>query len=143
MRKATIYAQDEPQGTVYILTRPTGQLLMADWPQPLLELEPDAVWTTSNTGDGVGSNYAFSCQDPYYEEVTSRDAARTRSNAGQERFHITKVSGLSVEVQPRQRDELVQDLWPAGRDQTSGHQDDPALGDGTWLDEAETGDNKP
>lgn len=40
---ATIQAIDEPESTVYVLRRPGHPPVMADWPQPLLEIAPDAV----------------------------------------------------------------------------------------------------
>ena len=40
---ATIQAVDEAESTIYILRRPGHEPVMAYWPQPLLEIAPDAV----------------------------------------------------------------------------------------------------
>jgi hypothetical protein len=139
VNQATIYAQDEPQGTIYILTRPNGTTLYHEWPHPLLELEPNAVWLESTTisNTGSGSSYAFTAIIPFSE---GRNNIRSiaRANWEEARLIHAKVPGLQEQVLPRQRDKLLQDLWAAGRGEGEGDQNDPALGLGERLAKAET-----
>jgi hypothetical protein len=49
--KPTIQAVDEPEGTIYVLRRPGRPPLYHSWPQPLLQLEPEAVRIFAWTGE--------------------------------------------------------------------------------------------
>lgn len=88
---ATIQAVDEPESTIYILRRPGHEPVMAHWPQPLLEIAPDAIRIQSYSEPdirhgivvSVGSSSAFS---PYAAEREERRAiAAAKREAREER----------------------------------------------------------
>lgn len=50
MGTATIQAFDDPDGTIYLLRRDGHADVLAEVPQPLLQLAPDAIRLPSVTG---------------------------------------------------------------------------------------------
>jgi hypothetical protein len=120
-RGPTIQAVDEPDSTIYVLTRADGSRLWHYWPDPLLELEPNARWITQQTiqlGSYINVN-------PYIRALTTDPIGRS----------LSALSSLQAQVRPRLDDELLQELRSAGRDSRSGTTSHPALEDPEGSDQ--------
>lgn len=53
MCDGTIQAFDDPDGTIYLLRRDGHEDVLAEWPQPLLALAPNATRLPSVTGSDL------------------------------------------------------------------------------------------